>query len=35
LYVLYVVAFIKDGGRTIAWKVFEAKAQGGRPVGRP
>jgi hypothetical protein len=26
---------IKDGGERIAWKVYEAKAQGGRPVGRP
>jgi hypothetical protein len=26
---------LRMGGDRIAWKVFEAKAQGGRPVGRP
>jgi hypothetical protein len=26
---------IKDGGRTNSTESFEAKAQGGRPVGRP
>jgi hypothetical protein len=26
---------LRMGGDQIAWKIFEAKVQGGRPVGRP